>query len=340
MLAVLRDARTSIDIEHYIFSADSIGGQFVNVLKEKARAGVQVRLLADAVGSYAFYNSRVPDELRALGAKVRFFNPISPWRLHNFTSWFFRDHNKIMVVDGKVAFTGGTGMRKNMAGWRDTNARIEGGVVGEMRKAFEEMWGQAEDRNIFKKIKKVRAYSRRANFVSNAPYYRKRFLYHALMRALERAERSIWLMTPYFIPDHRLMRSLRLARRRGVDVKIIIPNLVDVRIVANASNSAIGALLRSGVRIFKYQPRILHAKTAVVDGRWATFGSFNLDNLSFRFNFEGNVVSEAAECVNEIEAQFLRDLAECKEITSEEWRHRPLLQKAEELLVAPIRWLL
>jgi len=337
MLVAIRGAQSSIDIEHYIFASDKIGDQFIEILKEKSKRGVKIRLLIDTVGSYAFYIGGVPEELRQLGIQVRFFNPISPWRIPHFTSWFFRDHKKIIVVDRKIGFTGGLGIRDNMAGWRDTNARLEGEMVGEMAESFKETWEQLGDKNLLSKIKRFRINAKKRFFITNAPYFKKRFLYYAFIEALRSARKSIWLTTPYFIPDRRLLRVLRQAVRRGVDVKVIVPTILDVPIVATAAHSAFEELLKGGVKIFKYHPKFLHAKTAVVDDEWATFGSFNFDSLSFVYNFEANVVSTALECVKELKEHFLEDLGSSFEITLENWMKRPLLRKVQEFFIAPIR---
>lgn len=335
MLAALKEARQSIEIEHYIFGSDKLGDKFIEVLTQKKAEGVRVRMLIDAVGSYGFYNSDVPDKMRQAGIEIKFFNAISPWRIHTFTSWFFRDHNKIIIIDSKVAFTGGLGIRENMAGWRDTNSRLEGVVVAEMLSSFLDMWGR--ERNIFLRITKRRAQKLRAHFITNTPYYKRRYLYYTVMEALRQAKKSILLTTPYFIPDRRLKRILRLAARRGVEVKIIVPKKSDVLLLSTAAHSSFSELLRSGVKIYKYAPAFLHAKTIVVDEEWVSWGSFNLDSLSFVYNFEGNVVSTERENIVEIKKHFEEDLAGCEEVKYEEWVKRPLIDKVREFFIVPVR---
>ncbi len=336
MLQALRGAQTSIDIEHYIFLPDELGERFLEVIRERARAGVKVRLHLDTVGSYGMYNSQIPDELRQLGVEIKFFNVVSPWRIHNFTSWFFRDHNKIFLIDKKVAFLGGTGLQHNMATWRDTNAAIRGGVVEEVAATFEEMWNMRE-KHFFKRIMKVRARTLKKYFISNIPYFKKRFLYYAFIKAIRNARGRVWLTTPYFVPDYKFMKELRRAAKRGVDVKIIVPKVLDVYLVGTAANSFVQGLLIHGVKIYKYEKAILHAKTAVVDGGWATFGSFNLDSISFDYNFEGNVVMGEGEITEELARHFEEDLKDSREIKLEEWKRRPFINKLEEFLIIPIR---
>lgn len=338
MLLALRDAKTSIDIEHFIFAADSVGNQFLEILKKKNKEGVKVRLLLDTVGSYSFFDSYLPYELQNQGIEVRFFNPISPWRIHNFTSWFLRDHNKVIIIDKKIGFTGGVGIRSDMTDWRDTNAKVEGNVVGEMLYSFNEIWEQADDNtSFFGRIKKVRTYVRQMNFVTNAPYFKKRFLYYAFVQALRNSKKSVWLTTPYFIPNGKLLRELGLAAKRGVDVKVIVPRVFDVLLVETASNSVFSELLKNGVKIYRYQPGFIHAKTAVIDDRWATFGSFNLDNLSLIYNFEGNIVSTDKKCINELSEHFKEDLNNSMEILEEDWARRSFIYKWREFFVSMIR---
>ncbi len=337
MLEACERAEVSIDIEQYIFTNDEIGARFLEIFKRKAREGVRIRLLIDTAGSYAFYQSSVPSELRKLGIEVRFFNIISPWRIHNFFSWFFRNHKKTLVVDGRVGFTGGTGIGYHMRSWRDTNGRVEGEVVREMTDCFLEMWELANDRDLLSRLRKWRSYREKVDFVTNSPYFKKRFLYHTLLRELLRAKKSIFLTTPYLIPDRRLIRTLRKAVKRGVEIKIIVPEVLDVLIVATASNSSFEELLKAGVRIFRYQPRILHAKTAVVDEEWATYGSFNLDSLSFRYNYEANIVTYDPYSASEIQKHFLADIKESREVLLSEWKRRPLVRKVQEFFVAPFR---
>lgn len=337
MREALRSAKSSIDIEHYIFIPDTLGNEFIQIIKERAKAGVKVRILLDGVGSYSLYNSTIPAELRKEGIEIRFFNPISPWRLHTFTKLFFRDHNKIIIIDGTVGITGGTGINNDMRTWRDTNARIEGGVVGEMLATFIEMWERTSNPDIILRIRNIRRRAKKVNFLSNAPYFKKRFLYHTFMDELRSANKSIFLTTPYFIPDRRLIRILRLAARRGVEVKIIVPKMLDVPLVGIGSQSSYSELLKSGVRIFKYQPTILHAKTAVVDGDWATFGSFNLDSLSFVYNFEGNVITTDKKNIEILTLHFEEDVANCEEVLWSVWKKRSFLEKVKEFFVAPIR---
>jgi len=333
-------ASVSIDIEQYIFEHNEIGDKFLEILKRKTKEGVKIRMLIDTAGSYSFYQSQIPGQLRKLGIQVRFFNIISPWRIPNFFSWFFRNHKKTLVIDKRVGFTGGTGMGDHMKDWRDTTGRLEGAVVMEITASFEDMWYLADETNIISKVKLFRGYTKKQDFITNAPYFQKRFLYHTLMNSLSKAKENIHLTTPYFVPDRRLISILKRAVRRGVDVRVILPEKIDVPLVASASHSSFGELLKHGVKIFKYSPSVLHAKTAVVDGVWGTYGSFNLDSLSFRYNYEGNIVTTDPNAVAQLGRHFEEDLKNSKEITLASWKVRSFSDKIRELLVWPFRGLL
>ncbi len=350
MLSACASARESIDIEQYIFADDEVGKQFIDVLRERAWAGVKIRILCDTVGSWSLYTSKLPALMEQDRIQIRFVNIVSPWRINNFFSWFFRDHRKIMIIDKKIGFTGGIGIMNMMHSWRDTNVEVRGSIVHEMIFTFNEMWAQVANRDIISRIQKARNYARGFRFITSAPYLKKRFLYHSIVDALRSARSYAYITTPYFIPDRRLARVLRLAVKRGVDVKILLPGFPEYpdnqftkksqALVTYGSHSFYEPMLRTGVKIFEYQPSFLHSKTIVIDDEWSTVGSFNLDSLSFFYNYEANIVSTDQESANAVKGHFLEDLKNSKEIKMEEWIERPLSEKIREFLVLPIRRLL
>jgi len=173
------------------------------------------------------------------------------------------------------------------------------------------------------------------SFLVNAPRLRQRYIYRALLSAIRNAKNYIYLSTPYFIPDIPLYRALRAAAKRGVDVRIIVPEISDYAFIDHARESYFTLVLKAGVKIYTYVPKMMHAKTAVVDDAWAMAGSFNLDSLSFFFNHEANIASTDQTFIREIKQDFVEDLAVCKKITLEEWAHRPLRRKILELLTWP-----
>lgn len=337
MLEAIRTAQHTIELEQFIFEDDETGRMFAEALRERAKAGVSVRVLCDTVGSWGLYTSHLPASMQSTGVQIRFFNKVSPWRIHKFLRWFFRDHRKILIIDRTVGFTGGTGIRKDMADWRDTNIRVIGPIVGEMLHSFNMLWAQTFDRRALSRFRKARYYTAGFEFITNAPFFRRRFLYWQIIDALRAAKKSIFITTPYFIPDKRLARVLKLAARRGVDVRIIVPHKYDEPFVGLAAHSHYEGMLRAGVKIFEYHPHFLHAKTIVIDDEWSTVGSFNLDPLSFVYNYEANVVSIERDFSEHIRTQFMSDLADSPEIRLDDWHRRPLHQKLREFLVLPIR---
>ncbi|MBI2355798.1 MAG: hypothetical protein HYV13_01150 [Candidatus Doudnabacteria bacterium] len=342
MFSDCQNAAGSIDLDQYIFHFDEIGKKFVDLFLRKAKDGVRVRMILDTVGSRDFYSSDVARTLSEAGIQVFFFNPISPWRLHNFTSWFFRDHKKILVVDGKIGHTGGLGISGAMSTWRDTNVRVTGPIVHEMERVFARMLEIARKRR-FTVIQNLNSNFSEFKFLASSPYlrtfrsfkYRKRYLRDAFIQAVRNAKNYIYLTTPYFVPDLRFFSSLRKAAKRGVDVRLLVPVTSDHLSLDMAAASYFGLALAAGIRIFRYQGSLLHAKTGVVDGRWGTVGSANLDNLSFWFCYEANIISSSLEFNARLKQQFLSDLQMAKEIKLFEWVKRPLKQKFLELLTWP-----
>lgn len=347
MLAACANARESIDIEQYIFADDTIGKHFVDTLRERAWAGVKVRIICDTVGSWSLYTSRLPDLMREDGIEIRFVNIVSPWRVNKFFSWFFRDHRKILIVDKKIGFTGGLGIMDMMHDWRDTNVEVRGTIVNEMIFTFNEMWSQIANRDIFSRIQKARNFARGFRFITSAPYLRKRFLYHSIIDALRSARTYAYITTPYFVPDSRLARVIRLAVKRGVDVRVLLPGIPEApdnsftansqALVTHAAHSFYEPMLRAGVKIYEYEKSFLHSKTMVIDDEWSTVGSFNLDNLSFMYNYEANIVSTDQVSALAIKDHFIADLKESRQIKLEYWAKRPFSQKVKEILVRPIK---
>ena len=337
MLDACASARQSIDLEQYIFINDRIGRKFIEVLMKKARQGVKIRLLCDMAGSYAFYNGTAPALLQKNGIKVRFFNIIQPWRLKNFTSWFFRDHRKILIIDKKVGFTGGVGIREDMLHWRDTLVRIESRIVDEMIYTFDIIWGQAGDKSFSERIKRAKQQIRGFNFITNTPYPRRRYLYHAFIDALQSAQKYIYLTTPYFTPNHRLMRILRKSAKLGVDVQLLIPKTSDVMFVGRAMHTFYTELLQAGISIYEYNGEFMHTKSAVLDDKWATTGSFNLNQKSFFYDYEANIVSMDRLFVLKLKEHYLNDLKRAEKVDIEQWKKRPFFSKFREALILPFR---
>lgn len=335
-----KNAKTSILLEQYIFSYDDvIGKRFVELLLEKVGQGVEVKILLDGAGSYLFSYSHAVSEMRKAGIEVLFFKPISVWRAYNYASWFFRDHRKLLIVDQVIGHTGGVGINGRMRNWRDTHVRIIGPAVEEMREAFFQLRAKAL-RRAPRRFPRLSDFSKTFHFITNSPHYRRRYLYQSLVNRIGSATNFIYITSPYFIPDARIFRLLRLASKRGVDVRIITPLTSDHMLVDIASYSYFGLALRSGIRLYTYTDQVLHAKSVVVDGNWGSVGSSNLDNLSLLWNYEGNIVSTDPQFVSELVAHFEKDATKSLEILRHQWRHRPRWQKIAEVLSWPFHGIL
>jgi len=335
MYADCEKATKTIDFEMYILAIDEIGTRFIDLFIKKSQEGVKVRLLLDMVGSYALYISGLPEQLHRSGIEVRFFNPVSPWRLRNFTSNFFRTHKKLLVIDHKIVHTGGINIRDDMTSWRDSGVRLDGELAEEAAFIFARMWRIVEHGK-FLPFHKPSVYVKNFAFRTNSPHFRQRFIYNELIEVIRNAKKYVYLTTPYFVPDIRLLRVIRLAAKRGVDVRILLPLNSNFKTVDAAAQSYFTLLLKSGVKIYQYSDAMLHAKTAVVDRSWATVGSFNLDSLSLLFNYELNVVSNSEDFAFELQELFIKDLKNAKEIKAVDWYKRSYFKKFVEGVTWPI----
>ncbi len=334
MYASCDAAKSSIDFEQFIFQNDSVGQRFADLFIKKVTEGVKVRFLCDTAGSYFFYHSSLAQKLRQNGVGMIFFNEISPWKLGKFNIWFARDHRKLLVIDRETAFVGGVGMSERFKLWRDTHMKLSGPVVYELQTAFDHMWWMGK-REKFTRFKAPRQLDDTFTVLTNAPHFRQRFINRTLLDIIREAKRSVYITTPYFVPDARFFRVLRLAARRGVDVRILLPKNSDHPFVDFASHYYFAKLLKVGGKIFQYITPMIHAKTIVVDGDWASVGSANIDNLSSFFNYEILVTSHNNKFVSEVKEHFMRDLANTEEVSSLKWEKRSFLQKVFELACIP-----
>lgn len=345
MLGAIARARRSVNLESYIFWSGEVAGRFRDSMIERARAGVEVRVLLDAVGSGARLAGSDVAAMRSGGCAVEFFHPLRPWMLDTFNH---RTHRRLLVVDGKVGFTGGAGIADVWLGraerpgrWRDTHVEVEGPVVAQLQSAFQENWasvrGEALQGDAFFPRLEPAGAARAQVILSSpeAPSSATKLLYAT---AISSATRRLWLSNSYFLPDEDTSALLVGAARRGVDVRILVPGRVnDVPVTKPGGRSSFGPLLEGGVRISEYQPTMFHPKTMVVDGVFATIGSTNFDNRSFRLNDEINLTVYDREVGRRLEEMFQRDLARSRPYTFEQWRARPLKERLSEWLISPLR---
>lgn len=346
MIAAIRTATDNINLETYIFDQGEMGNEFADLLIQKQHEGVQVNVIYDGVGSL-----KTPKEffqrLRDAGINLVEFNPISPFKRMGFWRLNNRDHRKILVVDGKIAFTGGINISDDYSsgslfrsrsrdqshlGWRDTHVQVEGPAVASFQWLFMQTWvNQKADeltpRKYFPVLKP--AGDKVVRVIGSEPGSDYE-TYKAYVLAMQEAKLSIHLTNAYFVPDGQLIDALINAAKRGVDVKIVFPGVSDAGLVMYAGRSYYDELLASGVHIFELQASVLHAKTAVVDGYWSTVGSTNLDMRSFLHNREVNLIALDAEFGSIMESAFSEDLKNSVEITPEKWAQRPLSDRIRE----------
>lgn len=336
IFAACKQATQSIDLEQFIFVDDEIGRKLLDICATKAQQGVRVRLLWDGAGSFNLFGNFLISELSQKHIQVAFFNTILPRAFHNHRWWFFRNHRRSIVIDKTIAFTGSFSIWEKTKEWRDTTVRIEGSIVASIEASFEVMWARAHN---IKTDWSARAVSSEDGFsyVTNSPVPGKQFLYHRIIDAIRNARSYICITTPYFVPDRRLIRVLRLAARRNVLVQIIIPESSDHPVVDLGAESYFHVLLTAGVKIFRIKQPLIHSKSIVIDDDWATIGTMNLDSVSLHYNFEANIVSNKREFVEEIKTIFYQDLEIATEVQPHIWESRPFTQKWLEFLVRFVR---
>ncbi len=336
MLEAIARARSSINLETYIFNDGEVGRSFATALAERARAGVDVRLLVDAWGSNL---GPLQDQLEAAGVHVRRYKPLKIYSIDRVGN---RTHRRILTIDGIIGFCGGVGIddrwkgdARNEAEWRDTMIEIEGPVVPQLQHVFAQDWvhttgevlnGDGQFPPIAPAgtmLAQVIAASR-ADSISMS----KLLLYMSIQAAREK----IWIENAYFVPDRQIREGLAHAARRGVDVKVIVPGEhMDAPNVRLASHYHYGDLLDAGVAIYEYRPTMMHNKVMVVDGVWSTIGSINFVNRSMTKNAEVNVAVYDRAFAAEVETMIRTDLAECDVLTKEEWKKRGLWDRLGEV---------
>ena len=348
MLAAIAEAKETISIETYILAADNIGTKFKEALIERAKAGVKVRFIYDAVGSFGLPASYAAD-LRESGAEVIDFNPIAPWRRRFRLS--HRDHRKVLVVDNVVAFTGGIniadeydGVENGGGGWHDVHSKVTGPIVLDLARMFRRTWlrhgggefppippaftappgdGPCYTRLLDNTLRRQRGTTRRA-----------------YLHVIRSARMSVLIQNAYFLPDRGVRRALARAVRRGVDVRIMVPGSSDVRVIEWASTYALRALIKEGVKILRWRGPMLHAKTATIDGTWSTIGSYNFDAQSRFSNLEVTVEILDPGTAQALVKNFERGVANCDPWSEESWQRLPWWKKALSWLAFRFRrWL-
>jgi cardiolipin synthase len=320
-------ASERVFVTTYILRADRVGRATLDALARAAVRGCGVTLRYDSVGSPEVQCAELELLLR-VGARVEAFNPFLTWR-SRLSRRFVRDHRKVAVVDGKVAFCGGMNLSEEYAGerygtgeFRDTHLMLTGPAARDLEELFDEGRGRLVARGVHGSGPGALVQVLEAN-----RWRRRRAIQHAMRRTISRASRRVWLTTPYFVPPRRLARAIRGAAQRGVDVRLLTAGRSDVPFARVIGRHLYAKFLRGGVRIFELDERTLHGKTAVIDGVYASVGSFNLDILSDRYNHEVNVGVLDRELAQTLERDFERDLAAATEITEAMLADRGIVER-------------
>jgi cardiolipin synthase len=343
MLAAIRSATRSINLECYIMQAGRVADQFIDALAERARHGVNVTIVVDAIGSFSLWGRPVR-RLRAAGCRIEAYQRLRWYRLARINN---RTHRELLIVDGRVAFAGGAGIadqwlspRGRRPPWRDTMARLEGPIVAALQGVAAENWLECcgeilTGPEYFPDLQPAGGTT--AFVVKSSPSDRSTASRVTFQLLMEAADQEVRICTPYFLPDRALRRALMEIARRGVSVTVIVPGRhTDQRWVRLASRRMWGSLLEAGVRLFEYEEGMIHAKLLIVDREWAVLGTTNIDNRSFEHNDEVNIALRDPAVADRLMQDYERDLRASEEITLERWRHRPLWEK----IVGPFIWIL
>jgi cardiolipin synthase len=335
-------AESSVNLEAYIFQPGEAGDMLIEAMVERSSRGVEVRLVLDAIGSSGMGGATLR-RLRDAGCKINFYQPIKWHRLHRINN---RTHRELLVVDGRLAFTGGAGVadwwlkpQGRTPSWRDTMARVEGPIVAALQGVFAENWLECCGEILTSPRHwpaLAEAGPTEAMLVKSSPADRATSSRVVFQMLIEGAVSAIDISTPYFLPDRAMRRALIRAAQRGVRVRVIVPGRhSDQRLVRLASRRMFRELLEGGVQIFEYRPAMTHVKSLMVDDDWAVIGTTNIDNRSFEHNDEVNLAFSDPAITARLRRDFEADGAASDEITLERWHARSPFEK----LVGPVAWI-
>ena len=350
MFAAIRAAKDHINVESYIIEDGEVGQQFADLLIERQAGGVQVNLIYDSIGAIGTSKAYF-DQMRQAGIQVLEFNPVNPLQVRTGWTPNHRDHRKLLIVDGRIAFLGGinissvyssgSSVRRSAApvdpsrGWRDTDIQVEGPVVAEFQKLFLQTWdkqrgGSLAQRDYFPAVApQGRDIVRAIGSTPDDPFS---LIYLTLVSAITNAEKQVYITNAYFVPDPQLDKALLDASARGVDVRLILPSKSDSSAVFYAGRSFYSELLAGGIKIYERQGALLHVKTALVDGVWSCVGSSNLDWRSALDNDEVNAVILGREFAQQMLAEYARDLESSAAIDRDAWERRSLPLRLKEMV--------
>jgi len=335
LFVALRNAKRTIDLEYYIFRYDEIGLEIIDILIQKAKAGVKIRFLVDGMGSIGL-GMKVFARMRAAGIQAHYFAPLST--LLYFFKVNYRDHRKIVIIDEEIVFTGGINIGKEYLGnsergpWRDTSIELRGPCVGQFIEVFQESWTRTTrtSRQTIPQPDSVGTDT--INVISSGPDSDWYAIQRIYLELIHQTDRHLVVQTPYFIPDAAIQEALINAALRGVNVELFIPRYPDTPLFRWVAMTYIGDLLRAGVRVFEYPIGFLHQKILISDAILATVGTCNIDLRSFHLDFEVNVLISGPQAIRHLLEDAERDKAASQELTYETYLQRPLLVRVRESL--------
>jgi cardiolipin synthase len=347
MMRDIKNAKSTITFAQYLFKGGTLARELAQTFAERCRAGIKVYILLDDHGSEA--PGEILGAMHGAGCQIENFRRVRapqvilPWKLLQYN---YRNHRRVLVIDGRIGFTGGYGISDDWLGngrtanhWRDTNVRVEGPAVKYLQAAFTDSWLETTGNilgggEFFSRLEARGDVS--LQFVRSSPVGGSFQNYLLYLLSITSAKKSIRITNPYFIPDDRMTEALLAAAARKVRVTVLVPGKIDFKITYRASRRRYGRMLLCGIQIYEYLPALLHSKTMVVDGVWATIGSTNFDNRSFALNEELNLTVYNRALAQSLEAAFAEDLRHSRRVTYEEWDARGFKEKFFELFAFPV----
>ncbi|UZP02243.1 cardiolipin synthase [Clostridium botulinum] len=343
----IKNAKSFINIEYYIFRFDNLGSKLIELLKEKIECGIEVRLLVDGMGSKSLTKDQIK-YIKSCGIKFSVFFPnIAPYINLRIN---YRNHRKIVVIDGNTGYVGGFNVGdeyinqgKQFSFWRDTHIKIVGAAALELNKRFALDWEYAAKEDLYDiQLKKIQLSSKGdigIQIISSGPDNMEEYIRNCYLKIITNAKKNIFIQTPYLVLDHPMIEALKISAFSGVDVRIMVPNKADHFFMAWALSASIDSLIKSGVKFYKYKNGFIHSKTIVSDSSVCSIGTANLDIRSFKLNFEINAIIYDSEVATNYEEIFLKDQTVCTLLTPEEYEnrgHRIRILESISRLISPI----
>ncbi|MBF0291541.1 MAG: hypothetical protein HQK86_05230 [Nitrospinae bacterium] len=342
LFSSLRSARQSVRSQVYLIEEGPLADEFKNILTGLAKRGIRVDLIYDSVGCMNV-SSLYFDEMQGEGVNVMEYNPVNPSRVpgpFSVRRLFRRNHRKVFVIDSHKYYLGGMNIGERFYDWADVMVSGESWPAHELCESFDRTWSGKKYAWIKKTMPRKERLGNPIQVWDGRPTFENYPIKRLYLSAIKKSRQRVWIAQAYFIPRRRLMKALIHAVRKGVDVRVVVPDVSDVALVDAAGWSALTRLIRHGVKVYRFEPSMLHSKMAMIDGDWVTVGTANLDSMSLYWNLEINLVARGGTLVKEAEDVFAGYFAQSREITLEEAEARPLTLKLAGWLLNYFGWIL